>query len=437
VPARIAHVTHPDVIVAGGGVAGAAVAAAMASLDYRVLVVEPGLDNTKRLAGELIHPPGVAALRELGLASALEKAGAVPVRGFVVFPGGHESNHILPYSEGGTKHAGLAIEHATMTEALLASLSKLPQVTIQKAARVTAIDLGSADSAAVTIEDGGRTRQLRAPLLIAADGRNSLLRRLAGIAHTHAHVSNMAGYRIPASQLPHPGMGHVFAAGSTPVLAYQISGADARVMFDLPLEAHDPPPLDVLPFPLRSAIVDAVETQSPLRSANYAIVPDAVSKGRMVLAGDAGGCCHPLTATGLTAAARDAMLLRQALREKTGNIPRALARYAQLRESPQRTRLAGAELLYDLFRGETPEMRLLRQALFRYWHNSARGRISTMALLSTEESRLSFLVREYIKVCRYGIPELIAWSGRSGENPHRTRTHAVRGLSRALLRFVR
>ncbi len=418
-----------DVIIAGGGVAGAAVAAAMASLDYQVLMVEPGLDNTKRLAGELIHPPGVLALRELGLASALEDAGAVAVQGFVVFPGGKEATHVLPYSEGGNRHTGLAIEHAAMTEALTARVSKLPQVTIQKGARVTAIDLNSPDSAGVTIEEEGRTRQLRTTLLVAADGRSSLLRRLAGIEHTHLHLSNMVGYRIRASHLPYPGMGHVFAGSSAPVLAYQISRDDARVMFDLPFNAPDLPPVDMLPFP--------VDMHSPLRSANYAIVPEAMSRGRMVLAGDAGGCCHPLTATGLTASARDAVLLRQALRENARNIPRALSRYTQLRESPQRTRLAGAELLYDLFRSETPEMRLLRKALFRYWQNSMRGRVSTMALLSTEESRLSFLVREYIKVCRYAVPELIAWSGNSGENPHRTRGHAVRGLSRALLRFVR
>jgi 2-polyprenyl-6-methoxyphenol hydroxylase-like FAD-dependent oxidoreductase len=432
----------PDVIVAGGGVAGATVAAAMASLDYRVLVIEPGLDNTKRLAGELIHPPGVSALRELGLLAALEDAGGVPVQGFVVFPGGSEATHSLPYSEGGTGKTGLAIEHAAMAEALLTAVRRLAQVTVWKGSRVTAIDLGVSDSVGVMVDHQGGSRQLRAPLLVAADGRNSLLRRMANVEHKQVHLSNMVGYRIRAGHLPHPGFGHVFAGGPTPVLAYQISsfdGGEARIMFDLPLKGGTSlnPSLDALPQRLRSAVEEALETQAPLRAANHAIVPETVNRGRLVLAGDAGGCCHPLTATGLTACTRDALLLRQALRENARDIPRALVRYARLRESPQRTRLAGAELLYDLFRAETPEMRLLRQALFRYWQNSVRGRVSTMALLSTEESRLSFLVREYLKVCRYAVPELIALSGRSGENPHRTRTHAVRGLSRTLLRFVR
>jgi 2-polyprenyl-6-methoxyphenol hydroxylase-like FAD-dependent oxidoreductase len=269
----------------------------MASLDFNVLIVEPGLDNTKRLAGELIHPPGVAALRELGLMTALVNAGGVPVHGFVVFPGGSEATHGLPYSEGGRANTGLAIEHAALAEALLTAVGRLPQVTVWKGSRVTAIDLGFPDSVGATVEHDGNSRQLRAPLLVAADGRNSRLRGMANVGHKQLHLSNMIGYRIRAGHLPHPGCGHVFAGGAKPVLAYQISSLDAgeaRIMFDLPLKSENPLPasLAALPQPLRSAVEEAIETQTPLRSANYTIVPDKVSQDRLVLAGDAGGCCH-------------------------------------------------------------------------------------------------------------------------------------------------
>ena len=49
-----------DVVVAGAGVAGVSVAAALREFGHRVLLVEPGLDSAKRLAGELIHPPGAS-----------------------------------------------------------------------------------------------------------------------------------------------------------------------------------------------------------------------------------------------------------------------------------------------------------------------------------------------------------------------------------------
>ena len=71
-----------DVVVAGAGVAGVSVAAALREFgDRRVLVVEPGLDNTKRLAGELIHPPGASDLAALGLLDPLEQFGSQRVRG--------------------------------------------------------------------------------------------------------------------------------------------------------------------------------------------------------------------------------------------------------------------------------------------------------------------------------------------------------------------
>src|SRR5690349_21937276 len=111
-----------DVIIAGGGAAGVAMAAALVEFGYDVLIVEPGLDRARRLAGELIHPPGVANLNELGLLGCLEKSGATSIQGFAVFdnsatpsdgsrPVGSEP-YLLPYSTTGNqgKH-GLAIEH--------------------------------------------------------------------------------------------------------------------------------------------------------------------------------------------------------------------------------------------------------------------------------------------------------------------------------------
>lgn len=55
--------TRVDVLIAGGGVAGAAAAAALSQLGLQVLVIEPGPAQGRRLAGELIHPPGIEGLR--------------------------------------------------------------------------------------------------------------------------------------------------------------------------------------------------------------------------------------------------------------------------------------------------------------------------------------------------------------------------------------
>ncbi|HEY2380912.1 MAG TPA: NAD(P)/FAD-dependent oxidoreductase [Terriglobia bacterium] len=398
------HVAH-DIVISGGGIAGTTAAAALAQLNYRVLVVEPGLDHARRLAGELIHPPGVAALRELGLLTPLQEAGAIPVSGFAVFVGDAD---ILRYDEvAGLGESGLAIEHGTMARALLAAVEKLPTVTVWRGARITGLDLAGPDSANVTVNRDGRDCQLRTPLVVAADGRNSHVRQFAGIPCKQIHISNMTGFLIEKACLPHPGFGHVFANGPTPALAYAISLDQTRIMFDGPATPDGTTAcLKALPEPLRSSVGSAMETQAPLVAANYWIAPAAVVKGPLVCVGDAGGCCHPVTATGLSACARDAVRLKQSIQETGGDIPRALRRYTALREGPQRARMAGAQVLYEVLKGGTPEMFLLRRGLLRYWKQSLRGRAATMALLSTHDERPFAVVREYMQVCRYALPEV-------------------------------
>ena len=73
-----------DVVVAGGGVAGSAAAAALSRLGYEVAIVEPGLDASRRLAGELVHDAGAAALAELELLPAVAAFERTEVAGFSV-----------------------------------------------------------------------------------------------------------------------------------------------------------------------------------------------------------------------------------------------------------------------------------------------------------------------------------------------------------------
>jgi len=447
-----------DVIIAGAGVAGTAVAAALAEFGYSVLIVEPGMNRPKRLAGELIHPPGVEDLRELGLLACLEQSGVTPVQGFAVFAGDCAAKpaadsfvsaatgaYLLPYAATtGRRNQGLAIEHEILSEALLGAVTKFSHVTVWKDAHVMVTDLSQAEVATVTVMKAGRECQLCTRLLVAADGRHSPLRRMGGIGHKQVHISNMVGYSLRNSCLPHPGFGHLFLRGPAPAVAYEVGPGTTRIMFDLPQQLNGAATpaeymrryLDALPQPLRSEVQHVMETQSPLMSNNSCIIPDAVIRGRLVCAGDAGGCCHPLTATGLSVCMRDAIRLRQALRETAGDIPGALRRYAKRRKGPQRTRLAGTELLYDVFKAERPEMHLLREGLLRYWRQSAHGRAATMSLLSTQEERRSVLIREYLLMCRYALPELI--HGRDDEGPRSrdSRNQAVLGLSRAVLKFL-
>jgi squalene monooxygenase len=430
-----------DVVIAGGGIAGVSVAAALREVGFEVLVVEPGLNNAKRLAGELFHPPGVTDLAVLGLLDRLEATDAAPIHGFAVLPDAASEAYLLPYGDiPGLRRQGFAMEHGNLTAALLAAAERLSHVTVWRRARVTGVDLDHADFATVTVARDGRETQLRARLLVAADGAMSAVRRMAGIGLAKTRISRMSGYLVRGVRLPYPGFGNVCLGGPAPVLAYELGGDTTRVMFDVPgnplgLEAplRDAAYCDALPEPFRREVRGAMSVQTPLVSTNYSVLPETVFRGRLALVGDAAGCCHPLTATGLSVCTRDAIRLCATLRDAGGDIEAATRHYARLRAGPERTRVALAEALYRAFAGNTPEMRLLRQGILRFWKGSRRGRAASMALLSTHEGRMSMMALQYVRAVGYALIGLARRSGDGGGSSVASRRAAAIGLTRASL----
>ena len=253
----------------------------------------------------------------------------------------------------------------------------------------------------------------------------------------------MLGYLLPEGELPAPGYGTVFLGGPAPALAYQVGSSAVRVMFDLPDDPRGPDArtfsdadLGALPAALRRVARGVVARQPGLVAMNYTILPERVAAGRVVLVGDAAGCCHPLTATGLSVCTRDALRLRGAVHATGGDLPAALARYAAEREGPQRTRLALAETLYEIFLARTPETRLLRDGVLRYWASSARGRATSMALLSTQEGHMTAMAREYTRVVAYALSGLLRRRSDTARDSLAARGRASMALTGGLLRFA-
>lgn len=403
------HEHDYDVIIGGGGVAGASVAAAMHQLGLRVLVVEPGLNDARRLAGEVFHPPGVIGLAELGLLSALRSPDAIALEGFSVSVDGDRIQ--LPYdSVHAHRTSGLSLEHGLIRSRMLDAVAKLPGVTVAQGARVVGIDQSDASQAIVNVSTGDESRPYRCGMVIAADGTSSHLARLSGIRIANRRISTILGYRITTQNLPQAGFGHVFLGGETPILVYPISQTQARVLFDLPNETDRRAGTAgcitlaaALPSALRAEVAQAIETQPRLSFVTQATVPDRVAHGRMALVGDAGGCCHPLTASGMTMCISDALLLRRALADAPDDVPAGLRLYQERRHWPQATRLVLADALRDALCGASPALRVIRRGILTHWQHNADGRAATMALLSTADGRPSVLLRHIAAVMARGL----------------------------------
>jgi len=199
-----------DVLIAGGGVAGVAAAAALSQLGLDILIVEPGPSFGRRLAGELIHPPGIAGLCQLGLLDEAAPLGS-PVKGFAIFPSNIEGEEcmVLPYGEAdGKQRSGLAIEHSLLKEHMLEKVQGFPGVRALIGARVTGME-GDGPYTAVVSSGESETR-IDARLIIAADGPMSQLRKMVDIAYDTQRYSGMMGAEVDDTHLPYAGYGNIF-----------------------------------------------------------------------------------------------------------------------------------------------------------------------------------------------------------------------------------
>jgi 2-polyprenyl-6-methoxyphenol hydroxylase-like FAD-dependent oxidoreductase len=406
--------TDIDVIVGGAGVAGTAAAASIQQLGYSVLLVEPGLNDDRRLAGEVFHPPGVSGLAELGLLNALMEKPAVTVNGFTVTSGKEYIR--LPYdSVLAHQMPGLSLEHRLIRRRLLDLVGGLPNVILKHGARVVHIDQSDSSGLVVRLAEGKNAQDYRCRMLVAADGAQSRIGRMAGIKVHSRRISTILSYRVGAESLPQRDYGHVFLGRGTPILLYPIATDEARILFDIPYDSGRRPDASdclamtaaALPPVLRRAVEDAVAAQPKLMTVlTHASATDRSVAGRVALVGDAGGSCHPLTASGMTMCINDALLLRRrALSERPDRLPEALALYQQRRRWPQATRLALAEALRDAFCGTSPELRVVQNGILAYWRDNAAGRAATLALLSTADGRPFALLRQFVAVMIRGFIE--------------------------------
>jgi 2-polyprenyl-6-methoxyphenol hydroxylase-like FAD-dependent oxidoreductase len=415
-----------DVVIVGGGFAGLCAARAVARSAFgrsakRVVILEARTGQDPRFRGELIHPPGVRILDELGLHASLRDAGGADVDGFAVVLENAVPPIVLPYREVRGGHLyGLAISHPDMVARLRREVTQSadasgPIVELRTGVRVAELLKDGDRVVGVRTADGG---EIRAPLTIVAEGRHSKLRRALGFADETRLLSFTAALLVEGGELPRPAYGHVFLGVHGPILAYAIGGGRVRMCVDVPCEVDKGQAAVTaflrtecapsVPEPLRTAMLRALVEAPPEICANHAIKTHRCAGKGVALVGDSGGCSHPLSAAGMTIALNDIRTLTQELsRGPTAQsadladeerIDAALERYQAARYDFVRAREILADGLYDVFRRGDDGARAVRSGLSRYWTSGARARAASLALLSGQESRMRAFVAEYLWV---------------------------------------
>ncbi len=404
----------PDVIVVGAGFAGLVAAAALTESGFSVLVLEALDEPLDSLRGELIHPRGVRGLEALGLSAALRSHGAVEVLGFAAYAKPDAPPVMLDYGRG----TGLGLEHRTILVALREKLVRDARVAFVSGARVQSLLHSAGRVSGVRCADG---RTFDARLVVAADGRHSKLRKLFAIPTDVTLSSYTIGATLLGDVLPLPRHGHVFVGAPGPILAYPFGEGHVRMCIDVPLEApHGKAGLTdyierrysaFVPDRIRGAMVESLR-KDPLRAcANHAIYTHACAVAGGALVGDAGGCSHPLTATGMTTACHDAITLSECL-VRHGLTDRGLTAYQRSRYGFVRARELFGYSLYEVLRGKGPGPEALRDAVFDYWQ-APRARQASLDILSGDESRTRAFLAEYTRVVGSAAKNLGAFAWRT------------------------
>jgi 2-polyprenyl-6-methoxyphenol hydroxylase-like FAD-dependent oxidoreductase len=416
-----------DIIIVGGGLSGCAMAAALADGRRRILILEARTGKNPRFNGELIHPTGVDVLDRRGFLGPLEAAGAAQILGFACVAQPGRAATILPYREiPGSRPFGIGIDHRDLVEVLRRELLAKhgATVTLRTGVRVTDVVRDQERIVGVQTADG----PLEAPVVIACDGRHSKTRTLIGMQEHARLLSYTAAAFLPDCPLPHPGFGHIFLGGWGPVLAYPIALEHSRAIVDLPSEMDRGTDaviarirrdyLPYLPKGVRDSLTRSLDAGDIEMAANYQIYTDECVVPGAALVGDACGCSHPLTATGMTIALNDTRCLAEALAgvdlARRDQVDAALARYQMQRYRYVRAREILADALYEVFRGIDEGTRAIREGIFRYWNASEGSRARSMALLSGHESRLPVFLREYLTVVGMSTSSALRGIGSDG-----------------------
>lgn len=372
-----------DVVVVGGGPVGCVTALAVARTGRSVCLIDPDAP-TNRLTGEWLHPTGAGVLADLGIS--LTDAGVehAPGRGFAIFPGG-ESPIVLPYDGG---ELGVGVRQHVLVRALRAELAKQGNVTVLNGHRVAEVARGGVTAVAPDREAAVR---VAAPLVVGADGRQSVVRQALGHSAACRPLSYMVGVLINPAALPVAGYGNVLLGGPGPVLAFRVGPSQARVCIDVPADrvgwVRNPVELlaayrPALPAALHAAIGDALAQGPPQVAANQLLPRRSYGRTGIALVGDAVGHCHPLCAVGMSVGFLDAVTLANS---------RSVEEYAGLRRTAGRVPELLSMGLYDLFVGTGGGAPELRAAVYHLWRTSAAARRDTMRLLAVRETRRAAL----------------------------------------------
>lgn len=374
-----------DVVIVGGGLNGLAAAVCLAGpasrLPLHCVLVDAGdpfAQGTAEFDGRAsaIALSSRRMLEAMGIWSVISPH-AQPVERIVVTDSRNGSPvrpALLQFAESHTiGPSAFIVENRYLYDALAQATQRLAMVTVLAEARVDNLD-AEGNHARIRLMDG---RQLEAELVVAADGRNSRLRQLAGIetvgwsygqsaivtgvSHEHAHEARAFEHFRPSGPfavLPLP--------GNRASLVWTESSAEAERIVALDDEAFG----EELAARFGTEL-GVVEPEGPRHVYPLGLsVAKSFRARRLALIGDAAHVVHPIAGLGFNLGLRDIAALAECLGDAAQlgadlGADAVLERYETWRRVDTVMVAAATDGLNRLFSNDNSAIRLLRDSGLR------------------------------------------------------------------------
>ena len=308
-----------DVVVVGAGPAGAATAILLAEHGLHVIVLDRGSLPRPKICGEYLSPEAARVLDRLGVLKAVDVAGAAAIHGMrITAPDGtaitghyRDVGAWRPYRQ----HA-MGVARETLDGALVERVRALP-VDLREHARVVDLIVEQGVVTGVRFADrDARVHDVRARLVVGADGRASVVAERLGCRRSHA-LRRMALVTYVAGLESCRDLGEIFVDPPDYAILNPIAPDRVNLALVVPL-AHavrwsdrldDFMAARVRQLPHLARRLAGATRVAPIRALGplaHRVAPPKT--GGVLLVGDAGGFYDPFTGEGVFTALRSAEL---------------------------------------------------------------------------------------------------------------------------------
>lgn len=385
-----------DILIAGGGVAGLTAAAAFGAAGFAVICVDPAPPVTDRYA------PG-ADLRSTAFLQPsrdfLDAAGiwqrlaphATPLRIMRIVDAGGPAALTRDFDAAdlGDLPFGWNLPNWLLRRELAARLAELPQVDFRPGTGFAGM-LARDDAALVRLSDGS---QVTARLVIGADGRDSAVRRAAGIGARTRRYGQKAVVFAVTHAAPHDNISTEVHRSGGPFTLVPLPDLDGQPCSAVVWMEAGPVIAALVALPEAAFAAAATERSAgvlgPLRLASarqvwpiISQVADAMTAPRVALVAEAAHVLPPIGAQGLNMSLADVSCLLDLARTRPDGLgdPAMLATYARRRRPQVLLRVAGIDALNRASIAAPQPLRDLRALGLRALHDVTPIRRALMRL---------------------------------------------------------